>query len=161
MSEQVGLKYAIDSAVSKSAAEEMLPYAGTARYRVWKYIRDNPRVTDKQIRGALEMNPNTQRPRRIELEEAGLIRSDGEVPTGKKSKAHVWVVTDGSLYPADWSTVKKQALQSKRLAQRPSAEDFAITVAAVREAWELFQAAGKPFPPEAVKVMRWIAKQGK
>lgn len=45
----------------------------TARFRVWKYIHAHPGCTDVEIRKALKMNHNTARPRRIELEHAGLV----------------------------------------------------------------------------------------
>lgn len=47
---------------------------GGIRHRVWRYICDNPGCTTDQIRVALALHINTARPRRIELEHAGLIR---------------------------------------------------------------------------------------
>lgn len=162
MGDYVGLPYVSGSAASKEAAESMLPYAGTSRYRVWRYIVDNPRVTDRDIRDGLGMNRNTVGPRRYELEEAGLIRSDGEVEVseGKVWKARVWVAT-GEPYPEDWSAVEKRGVEQRRAAAdpAPTPEEIRVAVETVRDAYRVFKELGRPFPPEAVKVMRWLDRK--
>jgi len=75
------------------AADRAQPTAGTARRRVLDLIRFYGEVgaTDEQIAKALGMNPNTERPRRKELEEMGWIRDSGERrKTASGSPAIVW-----------------------------------------------------------------------
>jgi transcription initiation factor IIE alpha subunit len=47
-------------------------------------------ATDEEMQLALGMNPNTQRPRRRELEDAGLIVRDGTRKTNSRRNADVW-----------------------------------------------------------------------
>ena len=47
-------------------------------------------ATDEEMQLALRMNPNTQRPRRRELEDAGLIVRDGTRKTKSRRNADVW-----------------------------------------------------------------------
>jgi hypothetical protein len=47
-------------------------------------------ATDEEMQLALGMNPNTQRPRRRELEDAGLIVRDGTRKTKSRRNADVW-----------------------------------------------------------------------
>lgn len=55
-------------------------------------------LTDEEIQRQLDMNPNTQRPRRIELARMGLIsRTGGTRATASGHPAEVWVaVEDGT-----------------------------------------------------------------
>lgn len=59
---------------------------------VLKFIRDRGTsgATDKQIQAGLSMHGDTQRPRRRELEKAGLIREAGHNRNGCK----VWIAVD-------------------------------------------------------------------
>ncbi len=79
------------------AAARAYPKSGTARCRVLDYIRHRS-STDEEIQGALDMNPNTQRPRRKELEEMGWIR-DSRKRRKTRSGAHaiVWELIPEAL----------------------------------------------------------------
>ena len=82
------------SPTSRAAAEAIAPTAGTLRAAVLTYLRQrgDEGATDSECQESLGMNPSTQRPRRIELVEAGLVVDSGRVrktPSGRK--AVVWV----------------------------------------------------------------------
>jgi len=77
-----------------SAPVQALPGVSTQGRRVLEWLRlvGSYGGTDDEMQVALDMSPNTQRPRRIELLEAGLIRSTGtyrKTRTGRR--AAVWV----------------------------------------------------------------------
>lgn len=49
-------------------------------------------LTDEEMQAATEMNPSTQRPRRVELVTAGVVVDSGRVrPTTSGRNATVWV----------------------------------------------------------------------
>ena len=82
------------SAPSLAAAEAALPNAGTQRWHVLELLRAFPSygMTDEEIADALNMNPSAERPRRIELVNAGLVRDSGERRrTSSGRQATVWV----------------------------------------------------------------------
>jgi hypothetical protein len=62
--------------------------------RVYEFIRDQGETgaTDEECQRALAMNPSSQRPRRGELADGGLIVECGTRPTASKRKATVWRV---------------------------------------------------------------------
>lgn len=75
---------------------------------VLKFIRERGAsgATDKQIQSGLAMCGDTQRPRRRELEQAGLIREADHTRNGLK----VWVVVDPeTTKPAERSQVSGQS----------------------------------------------------
>lgn len=83
-------------ATSRAAAEAIEPKAGTLRRRVLDYVRAQDAVgaTDEEMQIALDMNPSTQRPRRIELESMGLIeRTTQTRKTNSGRDAVVFVAT--------------------------------------------------------------------
>jgi DNA-binding IclR family transcriptional regulator len=69
----------------------MAPKAGTLRAKVLEEIKRGPK-TDEQLIDALEMNPSTLRPRRVELVNLGLIEPDGTALTKSGRKALLWRV---------------------------------------------------------------------
>jgi hypothetical protein len=76
-----------------AAAEEIKPEMPELRRRVLLFIRScgDAGCTDSECQEALEMNPSTQRPRRVELVTAGLVVDSGatrSTPSGRK--AVVW-----------------------------------------------------------------------
>lgn len=89
-----GLPYQRHSDTSLQAAIEAEPAAGTQRRRVFDLMFMAPRgLTDHQMQEFLNMNPSTQRPRRIELVERGFVRDSGmrrQTPSGRW--AVVWVM---------------------------------------------------------------------
>ena len=92
------LKHQRHSNTSKKAARDFERLAKTKRYQVFRYISDNSGVTDKQVQEALNMNPSTQRPRRIELEFAELIRKYGESPPPWSMNLYI---ATGVAYPTN------------------------------------------------------------
>lgn len=88
------LPYIHGSATSKAAAERIAPKAGTKRAQVLECLKKCPiGLTDEQIQWQLDMPANTQRPRRVELVKAGLIKDSGRTrPTLGGDQAVVWVV---------------------------------------------------------------------
>jgi len=78
-----------DTAVE--AAVAVAPSATRLRTEVLLHLRQHGPKTDEQMQDALGMNPNTQRPRRVELVERGLVGDSGERrPTRAGRKAIVW-----------------------------------------------------------------------
>jgi hypothetical protein len=79
---------------SIAAAEAALPNAGTLRRRVYDQLRQWHATggTDEDLQIGLGMDPSTQRPRRIELVNAGLVRDSGRTrKTRSGRRATVWV----------------------------------------------------------------------
>lgn len=72
------LAHQAHSATSRAAAVAIAPIAGTYQARVLDLLTVCGPMTDEQMQGALDMNPSTQRPRRIELTRAGLVRDSGQ-----------------------------------------------------------------------------------
>ena len=86
------LPYQRHSDTSKTAAGRAKPDSATLRKRVLNLLRATPRgLTDEEIAEALGMNPSTQRPRRIELVTALMVRDSGVTrPTKSGRAAVVW-----------------------------------------------------------------------
>jgi len=81
------------SPTSRAAAVEAVPLTGSKRAAVYECIQRLGGATDEQIQIVLGMNPSTQRPRRVELVDQGLIKDSGRMePTRSGRKAVVWVV---------------------------------------------------------------------
>lgn len=88
------LKYVRGSETSKEAAIAAEPNAGTQRRLVLDALRWQRTfgLTDHEMQEDLQMNPSTQRPRRVELVKAGLVKESGRfrlTPSGRR--AVVWV----------------------------------------------------------------------
>lgn len=83
-----GSKTSLDAALSNTANS-------TQRERVYRAIQRAGKrgMTDEEIQIALDMNPNTQRPRRVELQHIGLIKdSMDRRKTKARRDAAVWIV---------------------------------------------------------------------
>lgn len=81
---------------SRAAAVSVLPRTGTKRAMVLEAIRyaDDEGRTDEELQNQLGMNSSTQRPRRLELVEAGLVIDSGHRrPTSTGSMAICWIAT--------------------------------------------------------------------
>ena len=92
--EQPSLPFQKHSDTSLAAAFEAGPNAGTQQARVLEYLRKYHDIgaTDEDMQLYLGMNPSTQRPRRIELVQQGLVRDSGSTrPTRSGRQATVWV----------------------------------------------------------------------
>tara|TARA_Y100000310_G_C20687469_1_gene820012 strand:+ start:2949 stop:3299 length:351 start_codon:yes stop_codon:yes gene_type:complete len=65
----------------------------TCRLQVLEYIYKMGGATDAEIQGALKMDGNSERPRRVALTRAGLIEDSGRTrPTPSGRQAVVWQV---------------------------------------------------------------------
>lgn len=83
------------SPTSQEAAEAIQPRAETLRRAVLDYLRSRGEegATDEETQEALAMSGSTQRPRRCELQEMGLVVDSGRTrPTRSGRAAVVWVV---------------------------------------------------------------------
>lgn len=80
------------SATSRDAAQAIRPKSDTLRAAVMSYIASQgiEGATDEEIQNALGMQGSTQRPRRIELMNAGEIREIGKRKTSSGRLASVW-----------------------------------------------------------------------
>ena len=85
------------SNTSKAAALAIQPKAGTLRARVLRHLEacGSAGATDEELQVALNMNASTERPRRIELEKAGLVeKTDRRRPTLSGRSAAVYVAVE-------------------------------------------------------------------
>lgn len=85
------------SDTSRAAAEDIKPKAETLRARVYWFIQSRGTVgaTDDEVQRHLPMDPSTQRPRRVELVNAGLVVDSGRRrPTASGKQAAVWVAAE-------------------------------------------------------------------
>jgi predicted ArsR family transcriptional regulator len=88
-------KYQKHSDTSISAAVQIESSAATLRGDILRAIRGSDGMTDEELQDFLEMNPSTQRPRRIELVEKGLVRdSSRKRKTRSGRTAVVWVACE-------------------------------------------------------------------
>lgn len=85
------------SPTSLEAAQAILPKAGTLRRKVLDYIAAQADgATDQEIQQALGMDPSTERPRRVELQRAGLVCDSGKTRrTASGRNAVVWILKRG------------------------------------------------------------------
>ena len=83
------------SETSEAAAEAIEPTAGSLRAVVLDWLRANPSGwTDDEMQVALNMNPSTQRPRRIELIASGHVYDSGKKRATRSGRnAVIWKST--------------------------------------------------------------------
>jgi hypothetical protein len=74
----------------KTPAQLIVPLARNARERVHMALRMFGPMTDEEIQGILRMGGSTQRPRRLELQQAGRVVAGGKVKSGSGRKATLW-----------------------------------------------------------------------
>ena len=82
------------SETSREASISIYPRVGTQRRIVLDYLRQRGDLgaTDDEMQVALDMNPSTQRPRRVELERGELVVKTAMTrPTRAGRKAAVYV----------------------------------------------------------------------
>ncbi len=87
-------KFQAHSNTSKDAAAKIETKARTLRGTVYSFLKISNLygATDEELQTVLGMNPNTERPRRIELVELGLVKDSGRKRDTKSGrKAVVWV----------------------------------------------------------------------
>lgn len=81
---------------SREAARKFTAQSGTARRRVFDALHaaGGDGMTDEELQRHLGMGGNTERPRRIELVDAGMVADSGRRrPTNSDSRGIVWTVT--------------------------------------------------------------------
>lgn len=96
MSQEDIPKHQAHSPTSRAAAEEIGPLTAAMRAKVYSYLfRCGAHgATDEEVQLALDMPGSTERPRRIELCEAQMVRKSGfERFTKSGRRAVVWVTT--------------------------------------------------------------------
>lgn len=75
------------------AAARQLPNAGTDRRRVLTFLRVSGGATDEEIQTGLHLDPSTERPRRVELVNAGLAHASPDRRLTRSGRqAIVWKV---------------------------------------------------------------------
>ena len=93
MDDQVGLPFVTGSDTSKAAAVEHVKHFGRQQKRLFLWsLTQRQGWADEQAQNALGMNPSSQRPRRVELVQAGLVKDSGQRrATSSGRTAVVWV----------------------------------------------------------------------
>ena len=84
----------VNGSITSAAAAESLDATtlNAMQRRVLAYLEEHGPATDEEIATGLGMNPSTQRPRRLELAQAGLVVKDGTRRTTSGRMACVWRV---------------------------------------------------------------------
>ena len=99
------LPYARGRATSREAAILAAPNAGTDRARVLDLLRQRGPMTLEQIEDDLSLSGNTVRPRRLELEKAGLVRDSGRTArTARGRSAVLWEAVLPSSFVGEGAT---------------------------------------------------------
>lgn len=130
---------------TRAAHEKIESSAATLRGEVLRFILSSGGATDEEIQKGLGMGGNTERPRRRELEAAGLIWDSGQRRTTTAERdAIVWTALPGA---------DQLAMPTKK-APKPTREEMRIALAELRSL-----AKGKLLSPSLVKLGRWIASQ--
>ena len=101
---------------SRAAAAAVIPRSGTAREKVLRAIAEFPQ-TDEQIQDRLSMPANTERPRRVELQEQGWIEAhpDRYARTRSGQNAIVWRLTEQGAERLGATSVQSVTVTGERL----------------------------------------------
>jgi len=84
--------YVAGSETSKRAADGIRPQVQHDRGRVLAYLQAFGPCTDQELQDALDLDPSTERPRRVELVTAGLVYDSGRTrPTKSGRPAVLWI----------------------------------------------------------------------
>ena len=81
--------YQKHSDTSEAAALEIELKAGTLRHMLYQWLLNNGLATDEAQQDGTGMNPSTQRPRRVELVEMGLVVDSGLRGTTRSGRSAV------------------------------------------------------------------------
>ncbi len=84
---------------SDEAAKLIEPHINELHEKILAYLRERGDygATDQEMQAGIPMNENTQRPRRNELADFGLIRKNGLIrKTASGRSAEVWVLVKGA-----------------------------------------------------------------
>lgn len=81
------------SQTSRAAAEAIKPKIGPLHVQILDYLEDVRGATDEEMQAGLDMAANTQRPRRRELQNMGLIVDSGRTRATRSGRqAVVWTL---------------------------------------------------------------------
>jgi hypothetical protein len=81
------------SPTSQAAASAIKPRINALHLAVIRYLRGCDGATDEEMQAGIPMNPNTQRPRRVELTLRGEVVDSGRVRmTHSRRLAVIWVL---------------------------------------------------------------------
>lgn len=94
------------SPTSLAAAASIEPRLGKLQLKVLAYLQATPEgATDEEMQTALAMGSNTQRPRRRELQLAGLLKDSGRTrPLRSGKDAAVWITCNEPPITAETTT---------------------------------------------------------
>lgn len=94
--DEIGLARNDHPDTAHEAARMILPRSGTLRRRVYDYISSCGLwgATDDEIQHRLNMEGNTERPRRVELVDLDLIKDSGRRRVSRGRNRIVWVTTE-------------------------------------------------------------------
>ncbi len=75
--DEIHIAYQGHSTTSERAAQEIAGGAESLRRAVLDFLQGHGPASDETIQEELDINPSTERPRRIELVKLGLVRDSG------------------------------------------------------------------------------------
>ena len=91
--------YQAHSATSRAAARSIRGGTQQLHLAIIGHLKVSDGATDEEMQDALEMAPNTQRPRRRELELQGVVEDSGRTrATRSGRKAILWRLTNPEKY---------------------------------------------------------------
>jgi len=85
--DELHIAYQGHSTTSERAAQEIAGSADSLRRQVLEFLQANGPACDEEIQVCLDMNPSTERPRRIELVKLGLVRDSGQQAKTRSGRA--------------------------------------------------------------------------
>jgi hypothetical protein len=85
--------YAGKQDTSYAASVYMAPRVGTVRQQVLDDLKRHGPATDPEIQARMRMEPNTERPRRVELVEGGFVRDSGQRKRHHGKEHIIWEAT--------------------------------------------------------------------
>lgn len=104
---------------SRDAAAKVLPKTGTQRRAVLDaiveaYTRGHGGATDPELQRHLSLPPNSMRPRRVELAQAGLVDDSGKRRRHQGNEHIVWQPTSGALAATGYKPPDEYAERANR-----------------------------------------------
>lgn len=85
--------YQYQSVPSFEAARRIAPALGRLKRDLLTALRHHGALSDEDMQRICEMNPSTQRPRRVELVRDGLVRKAGTSKNGRGRTVTLWEAT--------------------------------------------------------------------
>ena len=85
--DELHIAYQGHSTTSERAAQEIAGSADSLRRLILREIQQYGPISDEQLQTYLQLNPSTERPRRIELVKLGLVRDSGQQGKTRSGRA--------------------------------------------------------------------------